>query len=137
MRIVIAAIAATALLASSVALACSCAGFGSATAHAAAADAIFRGRAIEWRTVPGARAAVTTFEILEPLKSPTAWAATPQRVDIVHGIDDASCGVRFSQGRDTLVAARFGEDGQLHTSLCFLPQFPDSAYREALGVAPQ
>lgn len=138
MRVLAALFAALLLLTSGVALACSCAGWPSAAAHAEAAHAIFRGRVVETRPAPkGRRAVITTFEMLEPMKSPPTWRAAPALVDIVHGIDDASCGVQFSRGRETLVAARLGEEGQLHTSLCFLPQYPDDAYRNALGLTSE
>lgn len=40
------------------------------------------------------------------------------KVEIWHGIEDASCGVEFVPGAQTLVFASFDDDGNLVTSLC-------------------
>jgi hypothetical protein len=139
MRILAAAIAASVLLASGAALACSCAPFTSAAEQAEAVDALFRARVISTRSVSGADyiQAITTFEVIEVMKAPANSMRAGQRVEVGHSVGDASCGMSFTPGAEDLVAAMLGEGRTLQTSLCAVPQFSDEAFREALRIAPE
>ncbi len=116
------------VLSSGAALACSCMRPQSAAAHAASADTIFVGEAIgEARRRD--REVVTRFRVEQVLKgkmSPTLL--------VRHGLDSAACGVQFQPGARVLVLARRGEGGELETSLCSGPMFPEAEYRRALNM---
>ena len=137
MRLLAAVIAASVLLASGAALACSCFPFNTAAEQAEAVDALFRARVISARSNAGETyiRAITTFEVLEVMKAPANSMRAGQRVEVGHSIDDASCGMSFTPGEEVLVAASVAEDQSLQTSLCAAPQFSDEAFREALGIA--
>jgi hypothetical protein len=112
-----------------VALACSCARYANAAAHAAEADVIFRGRVIS--TAPdGQYQQHTTFEVLETLKG-EARATLVVR----HGgaaLAGAACGIVYRVGAEVLVIAHGGE-GDLVTSSCSAPRWDIAAYRAALA----
>lgn len=108
-------------------LACSCLRAESAASHAAMADVVFAGRAIDTRRL-GPNEAATSFRVEAALKGRTGGV-----VQVGHGLESAACGVTFRPGERVLVLASRGPRGELRTSLCSRPQFPEAEYRRALA----
>lgn len=136
MKHIIAAAALAALLITSQASACDCAGYADAAAQIDASDAIFRGRAIETRSLDYAprEIAVTTFELITPLLMPEELGRRPQRIDVIHDCSGigARCSISFEQGQDYMVVASFDHRRRLTTSQCHAPRWRERDYRAAL-----
>lgn len=129
-----------ALLPVTAAIACSCRPLASAAEHVGHADAIFRGRVIASVPDPAGPEifSITTFELLSPLKMPSQWGAPPERIEVRHASTRTGpqCAIWYEPGQEVLVAARMGQDRNLHTSSCDAPRWPEADYRVALRLAP-
>jgi hypothetical protein len=138
-RLIVVTLTAIILATSGIALACSCPSWASAAEHSAHADIIFRGRAIQTRPEAGIvdGGAVTTFELIAPLKMPTEWEeVVPHRIEVRHDTTGGGmCGVVYTDGAETLIIANIGVDRRLHTNACNAPRWPESEYRRALRLA--
>ncbi|MBX3560686.1 MAG: hypothetical protein KF780_02630 [Sphingomonas sp.] len=123
------------------ALACSCRPLSSAAEHVGHADAIFRGRVVASVPDPAGPEtfSITTFELLAPLKMPSQWALPPERIEVRHASlrTGPQCAIWYERGQEVLVAARMGQDGNLHTGSCDAPRWPETDYRVALRLAPE
>ena len=124
------ALVAVATLAGGAAWACSCVRYDSAAQQLAEADVMFVGRMTSFSNHamgddhPHAMH-MTRFEVRRTIKG----EALPTRA-VMHAVDEAMCGVRFSADRDYTILARL-QDGVLTTSACNAPQFPLADYERA------
>lgn len=134
-----AAAAATALTAPDAA-ACTCIE-ASPEDHLAYAEVVFRGQMVCTLTPASARAAeggldalerITRFDVLDVYKTDRPLGA---QIEVHHHANECCiCGVDFAVGATPLLLADRNEAGQLWTSYCLRPRFPERVYRRALGV---
>jgi hypothetical protein len=100
--------------------ACSCAPRRPACEVAWESAAVFVGRVERIDVLPGSgrlapifRSRHVTFKVIELFRGPTS-----AEIQIVTGGGGGDCGYRFGKGKDYLVFAYEGRDGQLTTSIC-------------------
>ncbi|RZJ88864.1 MAG: hypothetical protein EON88_20665 [Brevundimonas sp.] len=128
--ILLAALVAVSTLAAGAAWACSCVRYDSAAQQLAEAYVMFVGRMTSFSNhamgddYPHAMH-MARFEVRRTIKG----EALPVRA-VMHAVDGAMCGVRFTPDRDYTILARV-QDGVLTTSACSAPQFPLSDYERA------
>lgn len=128
--VLLAALGAVSTLAAGAAWACSCVRYGSAAQQLAEADVMFVGRMTSFSNhamgddYPQAMH-MARFEVSRTIKG----EALPARA-VMHAVDTAMCGVRFTADRDYTILARL-QDGVLTTSACNAPQFPIAEYERA------
>jgi hypothetical protein len=123
------------------AAACSCMAFATPEEHLAYADVVFRGQMACTLTPASARAAeggldalerITRFDVLDVYKADAPLGA---QIEVHHHANECCiCGVDFGLGATPLLLADRNEAGQLWTSYCMRPWFPERAYRRALGL---